>query len=474
LVRFVRSDPVLLERTNSLDLLVPLERDSGVALHRQIETSIRAAIRAGRLPRGTSLPPTRVLASDLGVSRGVVVEAYQQLGAEGYLTARPGGYTRVAATRETVARPSAPALPDAPRIDFCPCRADGSEFPRAAWLRSLRRVLTEADFGYVRGRGAPALQHALAGYLNRVRGTSATPDQVVICNGYAQGIGLIIETLCKRGARRIAVEDPCADDDAVPVARAAGLDVVGVPVGEHGISVAALEQVDADALVLTPSHQWPTGSVLSAEARAAVLRWAERRGALIVEDDYDAEYRYDRAPIGAMQGLAPEQVIYAGTASKTLAPGLRLGWLVAPTGLVDAVAEAKALADRGSPVLDQLAFADFLERGEFDRHLRRMRPRYRRRRDTLVRALREQLPELEPAGIAAGLHLVAYLPDHLDEATLVAAAAERGVALYGLTRYRLEHAGRPGLIFGYATLDERAIVEGVAVLADVARAAGGS
>ena len=192
----------------------------------------------------------------------------------------------------------------------------------------------------------------------------------------------------------------------MPVARAAGLDV-GVPVGEHGIRVDALERTDADALVLTPSHQWPTGGVLSPERRAAVLRWADDRGALVVEDDYDAEYRYDRAPIGAMQGLAPDRVVYAGTASKTLAPGLRLGWLVLPPRLVGAFAEAKLLADRGSPVLDQLAFADFLDRGEFDRHLRRMRPLYRRRRDALLAALGERLPELEPAGIAAGLHLVA-------------------------------------------------------------------
>ena len=464
---------MLLEETNSraaADLLVPLERGSGVALHRQIETSIREAIRAGRLPRGTALPPTRVLARDLGVSRGVVVEAYGQLVAEGYLTSRPGGYTRVAAGPETVARPAPRALATPPRIDFCPCRADGSQFPRAAWLRSVRRVLTEAsaeDFGSVRGRGAPALQQALAAYLNRVRGTSARPDDIVICNGYAQGIGLIVHALRKAGATRLAVEDPCADDDAVPVARAAGLEVVGVPVGENGISVDALERTDADALVLTPSHQWPSGTVLSAEARAAVLRWAERRGALVVEDDYDAEYRYDRAPIGAMQGLAPERVVYAGTASKTLAPGLRLGWLVAPAHLVDDVAEAKALADRGSPVLDQLAFADFLERGAFDRHVRRMRPLYRRRRDTLVHALRERLPDFEPSGIAAGLHLVAYLPGDLDEDTLVNGAARRGVALYGLAPYRIAHEGRPGLIFGYATLVEPTIREGVDVLAEV-------
>ena len=458
-----------MERTNSGDVLVVLRRDSRVALHRQIEASLRDAIQAGRLPRGAPLPPTRRFAADLGVSRGVVVEAYQQLAAEGYLTSRAGSFTRVAVGPEPAARPAPPALRRAHEIDFCPCRADVSHFPRAEWLRSVRRVLREApdeQFGSVSARGVPVLRQALAEYLNRVRGTSAGPDDLVVCTGYAQGIALVIDVLVKSGARRLAVEDPCADDDAVPVARAAGLEVVGVPVGDEGVRVDALDRLEADALVLTPSHQWPTGAVLSAGARSAVLRWARARGALIVEDDYDAEYRYDRAPIGAMQGLAPDRVIYAGTASKTLAPGLRLGWLVAPPGLVEPIAQAKLLADRGSPALDQLAFADFLARGEFDRHVRRMRPIYRRRRDTLLGALREHIPELEPAGIAAGLHLVAYLPDDLDEAAVVDAAAERGVAIDGLAPYRISGEGRPGLIFGYAALSEHALTEGARLLAE--------
>jgi GntR family transcriptional regulator/MocR family aminotransferase len=468
----IRSDPVLAERTNSRpagDVLVQVTRDNGVALHRQIESAIRDGIRAGRLPRGTSLPPTRTLSAELGVSRGVVVEAYQQLVAEGYLTSRSGGYTRVAIGPESAAPPGRPAARPAPVVDFCPCRADGSQFPRRAWMRSIRRVLTEAspdDFGYVGGRGAPALHDALAAYVNRVRGTSARPEHIVICNGYAQGIALIVQALASSGARRLAVEDPSADDDAVPVARAAGLEVVGVPLDADGIRVDALEATDADGLVLTPSHQWPTGAVLAAERRTAALRWAERRGALIVEDDYDAEYRYDRAPIGAMQGLAPDRVIYAGTASKTLAPGLRLGWLVVPPHLVGAIADAKTLADRGSPVLDQLAFADFLERGELDRHLRRMRPLYRRRRDALLEALRRRIPDLEPAGIAAGLHLVAYLPDRVDETAVIEAAARRGLAVHGLAPYRISYAGRPGLIFGYATLDERTLTVGVELLGE--------
>jgi GntR family transcriptional regulator/MocR family aminotransferase len=209
------------------------------------------------------------------------------------------------------------------------------------------------------------------------------------------------------------------------------------------------------------------GAVLSAESRGAILRWAKRRGALVIEDDYDAEYRYDRAPIGAMQGLAPDHVVYAGTASKTLAPGLRLAWLVVPQRLVEDVAATKILADRGSPALDQLAFADFLSRGELDRHLRRMRPVYRRRRDALLDALRDWLPDFRPTGIAAGQHLVAWLPADLDEATVVEAAARRGVGVYGIAPYRIASHGPGGLIFGYATLSERTIAEGIEILAGV-------
>jgi GntR family transcriptional regulator / MocR family aminotransferase len=460
-------------RTNSslaAELLVELRRDGAVPLHQQIEASIRDGIRSGRLPQGSSLPPTRTIAANLGVSRGVVVEAYQQLVAEGYLTSRSGGYTQIAIGPEPAPPPPRPAPAPARRIDFGYGRADLSHFPRVAWMRSIRRVLIEAPgdrFGYLSGRGVPELRQALADYLNRVRGTSAQPDNVVICTGYAQGIALLVQVLASSGARRLAVEDPSADDDVRLLAGPAGLDVVGVPVGDDGIRVDALDRSDADAVVLTPSHQWPTGGVLSAESRAALIRWASRRGAVIVEDDYDAEYRYDRAPIGAVQGLAPDHVVYAGSASKTLAPGLRIGWLVVPRHLVDDVAAAKIAADRGSAALEQLAFADFLGRGEFDRHLRRMRPEYRRRRDVLLAALRQRLPDLEPAGVAAGLHLVTWLPPDLDETTVVDAAAGAGLGVYGITRYRIAAPGPGGLIFGYSSLSERAINEGIAVLAGV-------
>jgi GntR family transcriptional regulator/MocR family aminotransferase len=458
------------------ELAIDLDRAGGGALHRQIETSIRRRIRSGGLPAGVALPPTRALAAELGVARGVVVEAYAQLVAEGYLTSRSGGYTQVASglapttLAPTGPGPGQPASSSSPRpeVDFGYGRCNLAGFPRAAWLRSVRRVLTEAPderLGYLDGRGAVELRSALAAYLNRVRGTNADPETIVITNGYAQAVSLLMGVLAARGTRTVAVEDPSAIDDARPIAHALGLRVAGVPVGDDGMRVDGVAELVADLLILTPSHQWPTGGVLSPQARAEVLAWAQRTGALILEDDYDAEYRYDRAPIGAMQGLDPGRVAYAGTASKTLAPGFRLGWVILPRELVEPFAEAKLLADRGSPILDQLTFADFLTRGEFDRHLRRMRPIYRSRRDALLTALAQQLPELEPAGIAAGLHLVAWLPRDLDETAVIAAAAREGVAVAGLTPYRLSPAPRGGLIFGYSDLSERAIADGVTRLA---------
>jgi len=447
-----------------------LDHEARIPLHRQIEISLRDSIRAGRLPRGSSLPPSRVLAADLGVSRGVVVEAYQQLTSEGYLASRAGGYTQVATGASRAAAGLQLARKTPPRIDLSYGRADVSSFPRAAWLRATRAALASAPndlFGYLAGSGVPQLRTAIADYLNRVRGTLAEPGQIVICTGYAQGIALLVGVLAAAGARRLALEDPSSRDDALPAARAAGLEVTGIPVDHDGIRVDLLRDSGADAVVLTPSHQWPTGSVLSSGNRAAVLGWAAERGAVVIEDDYDAEYRYDRTPVGALQGLAPDQVVYAGSASKTLAPGLRLGWFVMPEHLAEPMAAAKIAADRGSPALEQLALADLIARGELDRHLRRMRPVYRRRRDALLTALAQRLPRLQPAGISAGLHLVTWLPPHLDEATVVEAAARAGVGIEGVTPYRISHPGPDGLIFGYATVNEHAIAEGVDILARV-------
>jgi GntR family transcriptional regulator/MocR family aminotransferase len=451
------------------ELLVELQRDTGVPMHQQLESGIRTRIRSGLLRADTVMPSTRALAQDLGLSRGVVVEAYQQLVAEGYLVSRGGGYTQVADIAVVEATAVKPSVSGPPRIDFRYSRPDVSQFPRAAWLRSIRRVLNETPFhslAYLDGRGTIELRTALADYLNRVRGTAARPENMLICNGFAQGSRLLLQVLAAHGYRRLAVEDP-SDNDLRDVAAKAGLEAVGVPVLESGIDVDALERSGADVVLVTAAHQFPTGAVASAETRAALVTWAARGDRLVFEDDYDAEYRYDREPIGAIQGLAPDRVAYAGTASKTLAPGLRLGWLILPDRLVEPMSQAKLMDDRGSPVFDQLAFADFVARGEFDRHLRRMRPRYRLLRDTLVERLAARLPEFEPVGVSAGLHVMAFLPPDLTEEALEPAARERGLGVYGLAPYWVSAPGPAGLVFGYGSLNQKEVVEGIDLLADV-------
>jgi GntR family transcriptional regulator/MocR family aminotransferase len=459
-------------RTSSdAELLIELRRDDGAPLHRQLEQELRAAIRSGRLAAGSVVPSTRGLASQLGLSRGVVVEAYEQLVAEGYLTSQPGGTTRIAEgvadSTPVIAGPGA-AMP-AIRIDFGYGRPDVSQFPRAAWLRSMRRVLTDAPddrLVYLDPRGSQELREALADYLNRVRGTCADAERVVVSSGFAQAVVLVLHALRSRGARRMAVEDPSLHDDYRRLAELLGMEIVAVPVDDDGIRVDALARTDADLVLVTPAHQFPTGAVLSAERRVALIRWAMDGSRRIMEDDYDAEYRYDREPIGALQGLAPEHVIYGGSASKTLAPGMRLGWLVAPGDLVDEVAAFKQSFDRGSPSLDQLAFADFLVRGEYDHHLRRMRPIYRARRDTLLAAIERHLRGFEPAGASAGLHVTAWLPPGLEEAPLIERAAAEGVALSGLAAYHADReAARQGLLFGYGRVTESEIEEGIRIVA---------
>jgi GntR family transcriptional regulator/MocR family aminotransferase len=407
------------------------------------------------------------------VSRGIVVEAYEQLVAEGYLAARAGGATRVARTAVAVPERAPRETADAYDIDFGPGRPELDLFPRAAWLRSVRRVLARAPserFWYQDGRGVPELREALASYLDRVRGTAAHPDDVVISAGFAQGLALTVEVLGRGGARRVGMEDP-SHPESRDVVRAAGLEVVPIPVDGAGLRVAALDQADVDAVVVTPAHQYPTGAVLPPERRSALAAWASRRAAIVIEDDYDAEFRYDREPIGAIQGLCPDRVVYAGTASKVLAPGLRLGWLIVPSAMADAVASAKKAADLGSPALDQLTFADFLASGEHDRHLRRMRSVYRRRRDVLLSGLDRHLPELRPVGASAGLHLLTWLPEDVSEAAFTRAAADLGIRIDALGPRRIVPDGPGGIIFGYGATSEPAIERSLPRLAEAMRRA---
>ena len=454
-----------------MDLHLELARTA--PLRPQVERGLREAIRAGRLRAGTRLPPTRMLARDLGVSRGVVVEAYAQLAAEGWLRARRGAGTVVAAAgpRGASSPPTGaylPARPAAPlAYDLRTGRTDLSAFPRTAWHAAIGRALRElpdAALDYGDPRGHLPLREAIAEHLGRSRGALADPRSVIVCAGLSQGLHVLWRALARDGATRIAVEDPGWRGQRRTVEHA-GLEPVPVPVDDHGLVVDALPG-DVDAVAVTPAHQFPMGVVLSPDRRAQLLAWARDTGALIVEDDYDAEYRYDRDPVGALQGLDPDHCVYAGSVSKTLAPALRLGWLAVPRRLAAAVADEKDHADRGTPVLEQAALADLLHSGEVDRHLRRTRRRYRARRDALVAALREHLPGAGIGGAAAGLHLVLALPDGADEAAVARAAAARGVGVDALhARCAIRSRRGPTLLLGYAALTEAALARAASDLA---------
>ncbi|MEJ7824631.1 MAG: PLP-dependent aminotransferase family protein [Solirubrobacteraceae bacterium] len=458
-----------------MELFVDLRRGSG-PLRRRLEHELREGVRAGRLLPGATLPSTRALAAQLGVSRGMVVEAYAQLVAEGYLRARQGAATTVAPRARAgvaAASPASTARPAAPVVyDFRYGTPDLSSFPRAAWQACGARVLRalpDARLSYGDPRGAIELREALAAYLGRARGVVAHPDRIVITGGTRLGLSLVWHVLRAAGAERVAVEDPGWTTQQA-TARDAGLDPVPVTVDREGMTVGALATLGVDAAVVTPAHQCPTGALLAPGRRTALLEWARVGDRVVVEDDYDAEYRYDRDPVGALQGMAPDHVIYAGSASKTLAPALGIGWLVLPTPLAHAAGARRAVADRAESLLTQLTLADLVARGDLDRHLRRMRRRYRARRDALVAAVAAELPGAHVAGIAAGLHAVVRMAPGVDEARTVRVAAERGIALDGLAAFRQgEASADPALVLGYANMTEQAITRGVAELARAIR-----
>jgi GntR family transcriptional regulator / MocR family aminotransferase len=452
--------------TSGPELLVELDRSERRPLRAQLEDGLREAVRSGRLAADSRLPATRSLASDLRVSRRLVVDAYAQLLAEGYLVARRGAGTYVAATAGVVDRAPPPMTDRSPRLDFFPGAPDLAAFPRALWLRALRDVMRLAPpsaFAYPDARGAIGLRTALAAYLRRVRGLVVEPDSIVVCAGATQGLALLGRALVRLGIDAVAVEDPGLPPHRAVLAYA-GLEVHGVSVDEEGLDVEAL---DASVALVTPAHQCPTGVVLSPRRRGELIRWA-RAGGLVIEDDYDAEFRYDRAPLGALQGLAPDRVVYLGTASKTLAPGLRLGWLVLPAWLIDAVAQAKLLDDLGSATIEQLALARLIETAAYDRHLRKARRRNRDRRDALIAAVAEHLPQARVSGISAGLHALVRLPQAVDARQLLVKAAGRSLGVYPLTLHLIDPPrDTSALVMGYASLSEPAIAEGVSLLAEV-------
>jgi GntR family transcriptional regulator/MocR family aminotransferase len=440
---------------SGVDLLLDLRGARGRAA---VESALRDAVRGGRLAAGTVLPSSRVLAAELGLARNTVADAYGQLVAEGWLTARQGSGTRVAERATPQHRPSSPRrAPPASRLRYNlrPGVPDLAGFPRTAWLAAARRALAATPndlLGYPDPRGHLGLRQTLASYLARVRGVRATPDQVLICSGFVQALSLLASTLRAGGARTLAMESHGLGLHQ-ELARAAGLTTRPVTVDRSGARVD--EFGDCDAALLTPSHQFPLGVPLATARRAAALEWARERGGLIIEDDYDGEFRYDRKPIGALQSLAPDLVAYAGTASKSLVPALGLAWLVVPTRLLDAVVEAKRLSDGCTGLLEQLTLDEFISSGGYDRHVRRSRLRYRHRRDQLRSALAERTSGITVTGIAAGLHAVAELRGLRgeDEPAIRSRAARAGLAVQTLGFYR--HEPRPdapaALVIGYAT-----------------------
>jgi len=477
----------------SPELLVRLDRSASQPLRAQLEASLRDAIRGGRLHAGERLPSSRELARALGISRGMVQECYGQLLAEGYLTSRTGSATRVAdlsARRsgdQAVTAPPAGSLPAPARprqaagppliADFRPGVPDLSSFPRTDWAWAVRQACTQAasaDLGYGDPRGSEVLREVLAGYLRRVRAAEASPARMIISTGFAQGINLVLAALARHGGvTRVAFEDPgyggAQADETIRAAVAMGIHVTYVPVDDQGLVVSELAASGADAVVVTPAHQSPTGVVLSPPRRHALTEWARHGGGYVIEDDYDSEFRYDRDPVGALQGLAPDQVFLLGTASKALAPAIRLGWVHAPSALAAAVAAEKEMSDRGSCTLDQLALATLLTTGRYDRHLRRMRTVYAARRTALTGAFARHAPRIQLTGLAAGFQALAPLPPGADEIAVIAAARERRVGLHGVGAYRGDPgaAPPPALVLGFGNVRERVIEPAIAAVADL-------
>ncbi|MEU4211862.1 PLP-dependent aminotransferase family protein [Streptomyces sp. NPDC026206] len=423
--------------------------------------ALREAVRTGRLTPGTRLPPYRSLATDLGLARNTVAEAYAELVAEGWLTARQGSGTRVAHRAEPPSpqrprKPTTPSRPRRPAYDLVQGTPDASAFPRTAWIAATRRALTAAPheaFGPGDPRGRPELRRAVAEYLARARGVRADPQRIVICSGFAGALRLLGRVL----DGTVAVESYGLGFHR-SLLTAAGLATATLPIDEHGARVDRLRETRARTVLLTPAHQFPTGGPLQPARRAALVDWAVEEDGLVLEDDYDGEFRYDRQPVGAVQGLDPERVVYIGSVSKSLSPALRLGWMVLPGHLVDAVLAVKGERESWASALEQLALADFIASGSYDRHVRRMRRHYRRRRDRLVAVLAERAPHVRITGVAAGLHAVLGLPPGTERA-VVRAAAWQGLAVEGLELYRHgEATGVPddGLVVGYGTPPEHA------------------
>ncbi|XVS67975.1 PLP-dependent aminotransferase family protein [Actinosynnema sp. CA-299493] len=437
-------------------------------LHDRLARALRTAIREGRLDEGAAVPPSRALAEELGCSRWVVTEAYGQLVAEGYLSARVGSATRVSWSPEVTPRqPHAERAPARPsiRYDLAPGLPDLRAFPRRRWADAVRTVIGSAvhyDLDVPDPAGHAVLRSTLARYLRRSRGADAGTTSVFVCAGVTDGLARTCRALRAEGITDLAVEHP-GWPRLRDAATGAGLRVHHVPVDDDGLRVDDLTRTPARAVVVGAAHQFPTGTVLSPARRARLVRWAREVDGFVIEDDYDAEFRYDHHPVAVMQGMDSGRVVLLGSVSKTLSPALGLGWLVAPTALVPALRTANPVA-AAPPVLDQLALATFIDRGWYDAHLRASRRRFRTRRDLLLATLATRLPQARASGTAAGLHVLLHLPDDTDTRGAVRAAASAGLRLADLDDYRAKHAPDRALVLGYGNIGDTEIPAAVALL----------
>ena len=455
---------------------------------------MRQAILSGALSAGERLPSTRDLAEQLGISRTVVLSAYEQLLAEGFIAGRGGSGTyvsdglagnvtpeerrlarlrlsrfgkTVAGSMATVDTPLQRAV--APRYNFIYGRSDLETFPFAMWRRMLLRQARKGSirqFDYGSAPGNAELRGAICGHLRRSRTVVCDPSEVIVVNGSQQALDLVMRVLVEPGDA-VAIEDPHYDGIREAL-RAAGARLRPVPVDAEGLDPARLPD-DARMVFVTPSHQFPTGAILPLERRLALLKWARRHNAVIVEDDYDGEFHYGGRPLESLQGLDREgRIVYIGTFSRTVFPSLRIGYLISPASLVPAFTAAKWLSDLHSASLEQQTLAEFIDGGMYERHLRRLRRRNTARRAALLEAVRKYLGDrVEVSGEGAGAQVVLWPRNHVSEETAMADAAQRGVGIYGITHCFLRRPSRPGFLLGYARLSEREIREGIRLLAEV-------
>ena len=466
----MRTNPASSDESSSLPRLD--RRRGAQPLRIQLADRLREAIQAGALPGGARLPSTRRAAAELGVSRGVVTDAYAQLRSEGWLVVEATRCPRVRAFPCAVAHVSQARQPA--RYDLLPEHPDLLAFPRAAWLRSLRRVIRHvdaADLGYGDPEGPLRARKVLAAHLVRTRAAAVDAERLILTSGFTQGLSLLCRALARHGARSVAIEDPSPPYLSETIKRA-GLRVVAVPVDAGGLNTSLVPGTGADAVLLTPAHQYPTGTRLPPDRRAELTSWAAASGAMVIEDDHDAELLERRTAAPSLTALAPDHVVLVGSTAKSLAPAMRIGWIAVPARWRHDVTAERWYSDSGAATLEALAFADFLERGELQRHVRALRRELRTRREALTRELEALAPRARVVAPVDALHLTITFGEGIDDRAVATRLAARRIRTRPLSAFRHQAQGPPGLVLGVAQVPPAAAANVVRQLNRAIGAAG--